>query len=73
MVAKFYCINSAINQRLLICYKKLIDEEDIVKIKNILNSQIIRNHEKEVKSGEKANRTQELMERYSISGSEREF
>ena len=53
--------------------KDLLEEKDIIKIKKILNKEIIRNFEKVNLSREKERERERELKKYSINESEREF
>ena len=51
----------------------VIDTKQIAKIKKIMNEQIIKTHEKELKKKEQAQIKSEKLQEFAISESERDF
>ncbi|MBE7074388.1 MAG: hypothetical protein E7376_00150 [Clostridiales bacterium] len=53
--------------------KDVLEEKDIIKIKKIMNKEIIRNYEKKLQKNNLLNEKEKKLQKYSIDESERNF
>lgn len=78
-VTGFRASDASIRQHMLaerinsILTKDILDEKDIMKIKNIMNKEIVRNYEKNLQKINIANEKEKELNKYSIPESERKF